>query len=268
VQDFFETGDRLRDAINELDPEDYNKMLAEIGMDSATARKLRLIAKNDVLRSHENALPRDYNSIYLLSQIPEERLEPLIEEGVVHQNLKRRETKNLKNAHGGDHARPTPRGARPVQQIVASDIEDEDEFHAEGGEDAAADETEGETDPDAEQIAQYADDVPEALRETLDGNRYEIEQVLLHGDQMTRAMLASGLRDHIAAVARLADELDPQGAATGVSDQTIAAEPEATPPPMFGDDLTIPGLQRSNPNAADEPDTPRREQARRGRGKR
>ena len=74
VQDFLRTGDALEVASNELDPQDYNTMLAEVSMDSATARKLRIIAKNEVLRSHVNAIPRSYTTLYALTLIPKPRL--------------------------------------------------------------------------------------------------------------------------------------------------------------------------------------------------
>jgi hypothetical protein len=214
VQDYFETGDHLNDALKELDPEDYNKMLAEVGMDAATARKLRINAKNDVLRSHANALPRDYTTINVLQQIPKKPLEALIEEGVIHVNLRRFEAEDLADKHCSDrHQRRRTTAARRVQ-IQTSAIEGGDAD--EPTEDATTDEPaedQSETDEDLrkdpEQLAAEADDVIEAFREILCRKRRNIDRVRDGGDRMLCAMLASGLHEHIAAVTRLAHELDP-----------------------------------------------------------
>jgi hypothetical protein len=118
VRDFLETGAALEVAINELDPQDYNTMLAEVGMDSATARKLRIIAKNEVLRSHVNAMPRSYTTLHALTIIPKARLESLIADGVVHANLKRSQAENLADPESGVTVRPVrqQRQSRLVQQ--------------------------------------------------------------------------------------------------------------------------------------------------------
>jgi hypothetical protein len=207
VQDFFETGERLEEAFNELDSQDYAKVLVEVGIDSATARKLRLIAKNDVLRSHANALPRDYTTIHILSQIAKVRLEALIEDGVINANLKRSQADNLADAECSDRAQRRRTGARQTQ-IQTGDIEAED---ATTDDEPAEDQSETDAN-DPEQLAAEADDVIEAVSETLDRKRRNIERVRTGGDQKLCAMLASGLRDHSAAVTRLADELAPPSA--------------------------------------------------------
>ena len=196
VQDFLETGDALEVAINELDPQDYNTMLAEVGMDSATARKLRIIAKNEVLRSHVNAVPRSYTTLYALTLIPKARLESLIADGVVHANLKRSQAENLAD-ESGDTVRPVrqQRQSRLVQQREMA-TDDEVSEGAEHGRD--------EQQSDPERTALDAEDIIEALKEALDRNRRKIERVREAGGATERAMLANGLSEHATIISRLA----------------------------------------------------------------
>jgi hypothetical protein len=114
-ESLFETGDCLEDAKRELDRDEYKAMLADdLAMDAATARKLRLIAKNRTLRSHVNAVPGAFTALYELSQIPSERLEILIADGVIHAKLKRHEAEQLAATELGEPPhRPTPRVAEP-----------------------------------------------------------------------------------------------------------------------------------------------------------
>jgi len=70
VDDVFQIGDLLEDAIVKLGP-DYKKLFLKgrLRFDESAARKYRIIAKKDFLRAHMHTLPPCYTTLYELAKI-------------------------------------------------------------------------------------------------------------------------------------------------------------------------------------------------------
>jgi hypothetical protein len=235
VEGILEAGSWLIEARQALRHGEFEAMVKEdLQRSPSEARKYMRIAKNSALtnRSHMNALPSCYTTLYCLSQIRAARLSALIENGTVHAKMQVREAEALAGEEALErryHPRPrraTPGNADdvPSPEDAAPDEDaarDEDE-DAEPGEDAERDEDKGDTadeveprpdesreQDEAERTNTWAVDIAEALADVLHRNRRLIEHVRLHGDPTTRAALADQMREHATAVNRLADELAP-----------------------------------------------------------
>jgi hypothetical protein len=94
VEGILETGSRLIEAKEDLDPAEYEAMLQEdVAMSVGNASKLRIIASNPVLAdfSHVKNLPASYGTLYELAKLPEETLLAGIADGVIHPKMERLE---------------------------------------------------------------------------------------------------------------------------------------------------------------------------------
>ena len=98
IEGLLETGAYLDEANQELDPAEYRAMIAhDLLMPASTARKLRIIARDPVLsdRSHVNALPACFTTLYELSQLSERTKLALIETGEINSKMQRSEATAL-----------------------------------------------------------------------------------------------------------------------------------------------------------------------------
>lgn len=213
IEGIFESGRCLNEAKRELDPDDYNAMLAQdLLMSPSTASKLRTIAKHPTLFSHVKKLPPYYATIYELTDISPERLEILIEEGKINPDMERWQAGLVAEAEAGEEQyRPNRRVARrPATEAVAADDSDDDFADSDNTTETEADETEADDD-DEDQIVNLADDIGKAFAETLARTRRKIDYVRQHGDRIARELLADQLREVAEKIMRLADGVgDPQ----------------------------------------------------------
>jgi hypothetical protein len=210
-----EVGFYLIAARRELDHGDYEAMVREdLLISPGEARKFRLIAANRALanRSHVNALPHRYTTLYQLSRIAPERLEVLIEDGTVHSKLKRWEAEDLADNEVGESPYRPKKPRRVVQAETPIESEDEDQdIEAESDADPSDESDDSQADDSDERLAIDADDIGEAFEEVLAHNRRKIEHLRQHGDATTRGMVADQLREHADKILRLANELAQEG---------------------------------------------------------
>jgi hypothetical protein len=199
LESVLETGSRLKEAKQELDPADYRAMVDEdLLMAAATARKLRIIASNPVLsdRSHVNSLPASFTTLYELTQLKHDDLRALIEDGTINPKLERAEATALRN--GGDAAQPAnverrrAPSAQPRPAANGHSWSQHDQVDEPG------------------EANDLVEDLIDEIAELFDPLRARIEQVRngrRHGD--AKAALADALREHAATATRLADGLTP-----------------------------------------------------------
>jgi len=93
-------GRRLEEALDELGWGNYGKLFAPNGVkafDKTKAERLRKIVRNPALTkaAHALFLPASWYVLYVLADIPAPQLEQLIETGVVHRELERKEAEQL-----------------------------------------------------------------------------------------------------------------------------------------------------------------------------
>lgn len=206
-----EVGFYLIAARRELDHGEYEAMVREdLLCSTGDARKYRAIAQNRALanRSHANDVPPHYTTLYALSRIPPERLEVLIEDGVVHSKMQRAQAEELADNELGETPY-RPKKPRRLQAETPIESEDEDQdIEAESDADPSDEPDDSQADDNDERLAIDAEDIGEAFDEVLARNRRKIEHLRQYGDATTRAMVADQLREHAAKVQRLADELE------------------------------------------------------------
>jgi hypothetical protein len=104
-------GQGLIDAKGALAHGEYETMVVdELRMSTGTARKLAAIASNRVIadRSHENALPPAWTTLYALSQMEPDDLAAAIEQGDVWPTMERRHAEDVVELYREQPADPQP----------------------------------------------------------------------------------------------------------------------------------------------------------------
>ena len=165
----------------------------DVLLSPATARKLRIISRNPILRSHVNALPAHYGTLYELCSLKENTLGALIEDGTITPKMERDEARKLRA--------PPIRSLGHQQCAVCADTARVPEGHRWSEEDDVEDQ--GNTLDVVEKLTSEIDNIFGRLRPNIE--RVIDERV--HPD--IRAVLADALREHASMAIGLADRLSP-----------------------------------------------------------
>jgi hypothetical protein len=196
-------------------------------MAKSTASRLYQITLNPVLMdvSYMKRLPASWGTWYKLSKLKPERLRSFIEDGKVNPDMEQWQAEALVKSE--PDCRPLKKRrmasqhrSSPAASAGSSDSVDDEDTESNTGEDTVA-----ATEPDAEQIALAGEDALDTLKEALARTRIPIEDVRLHGDVTTRAMVAHELAEHVLTILVLAEELEL--AAKVDTDSQSGAEPAA-----------------------------------------
>jgi hypothetical protein len=116
VASIIETGQALIEAKNELEHGSFESMVAlKLPFGPSTARRLMAIATHPIIsnRSHANALPPSWDTLYALTKIPEADLKEGIEDETVNPKMQRKDVQKLLPP--------------PLEAEIEDEDEDEDE---------------------------------------------------------------------------------------------------------------------------------------------
>jgi Protein of unknown function (DUF3102) len=105
VESIVETGRRLIEAKQRIGHGLWLDAVALMPFSEGAARKLMLIAKHPDLsnRSHVNALPASWGTLYALSQLPEGEIPRRIEAGEITPELERRQAEDMASIYQVAH---------------------------------------------------------------------------------------------------------------------------------------------------------------------